>query len=271
MSELESQRNPNVKGQNIGSRNPEPKKYRERKSTFDPALEVVMTDDGSRTLFSREYHQCFHSESGAATEASAVFVTNGGVAERLAENLSTRVLEIGFGTGLNFILSAELANRFRTKMEFVAVDQKMIPTEIMEALEFERLPTIVESEQTENVMNWLTAWSRINAEQISNPVSLMFGKHAALNLSICAFEEFKTDNLPFDAIYLDAFSPDANAELWNPRVIRWLLEQLAPAGRLATYCVKSEIQQRFRDAGFNVKKVRGPVGGKREVLIAEKG
>ena len=73
-----------------------------------------------------------------------------------------------------------------------------------------------------------------------------------------------------DLVYLDAFSPDASPELWTEPFLGQLHRILKPGGKLATYCVKSEIQKRLRTSRFRVQCLPGPEGGKRQVLLAEK-
>lgn len=245
-------------------------KNRQRIETIDPELQIVVTDDGSRTLYSRRYAQCFHSESGAAAEATLVFVENSGVAIRLEQKLPSKILEIGFGSGLNFVLSAVLANRFATNLEYLAIDQKMICGEVLSQMEFESLPAVAENGASKYVSDWAAGWREIDVGTSANWNATKLGAFAELNLVICAFADFDLDQSNFDAIYFDAFSPEANGELWGASVIRRLHDRLKIGGRLVTYCVKSEIQKRLRECGFLVKKTRGPVGGKREVLIAEK-
>lgn len=74
----------------------------------------------------------------------------------------------------------------------------------------------------------------------------------------------------FDAIYLDAFSPDANSELWTESFLTKLLSCLAKGGCLATYCVNRTLKDRLRQIGFAVDVSPGPAGGKREVMVAQR-
>ncbi len=78
-----------------------------------------------------------------------------------------------------------------------------------------------------------------------------------------------TEVATVNAIYLDAFSPDQNSELWSAPFIGRLAERLEPGGRLTTYCVQRKVRERLSSAGLKVEKMRGPNGGKREILVAE--
>ncbi|MCB1757929.1 MAG: hypothetical protein KDJ38_20590, partial [Gammaproteobacteria bacterium] len=73
----------------------------------------------------------------------------------------------------------------------------------------------------------------------------------------------------FHAVYLDAFSPESNPELWRPAFLQTLFRSLLPGGRLVSYCVKGRVRRDLQMTGFDVFKTPGPPG-KREVLIAQR-
>jgi tRNA U34 5-methylaminomethyl-2-thiouridine-forming methyltransferase MnmC len=74
--------------------------------------------------------------------------------------------------------------------------------------------------------------------------------------------------LTFDAIYFDPFSPASNPNLWKADLLARLARVLKPSGRLVTYCVSRQVRERLTEVGFEIRRVPGPPGGKREVLIA---
>ena len=90
-------------------------------------MRIVNTADGSRTLYSDHYEQTMHSRRGALTESRHVFLKGAGVAARLGQDEPTRVLEIGFGTGLNFFVTADAALRADTPLTYVALDATSSP------------------------------------------------------------------------------------------------------------------------------------------------
>ena len=85
-----------------------------------------------------------------------------------------------------------------------------------------------------------------------------------------SLEQLDKSPSQFDAIFHDPFSPEVAPDLWNENYFRMLHQLLKPSRRLVTYCVKSKIQKLLREIGFTVEKTRGPIGGKREVLVATK-
>ena len=75
----------------------------------------------------------------------------------------------------------------------------------------------------------------------------------------------------FDAIYLDAFSPDVNPELWSETFLAGLATALSAGGVLVSYSVKGEVRRRLARLGLEVARHPGPPAGKREMLWARKG
>jgi len=72
-----------------------------------------------------------------------------------------------------------------------------------------------------------------------------------------------------DVIYYDAFSPEAQPELWDEVLFHRLYTAAHPGAKLTTYCAKGEVRRRLQRAGFAVERLAGPPG-KREVLRATK-
>jgi tRNA U34 5-methylaminomethyl-2-thiouridine-forming methyltransferase MnmC len=74
----------------------------------------------------------------------------------------------------------------------------------------------------------------------------------------------------YDAIYFDPFAPDVNGELWRTEFLARMYSLMSNDGCLVTYCVSRKVRDDFTSVGFSVKRVRGPEGGKREVMVATK-
>jgi len=64
--------------------------------------EIKITEDGSKTLFINDLNETYHSHHGALQEAEHVFIKNG--LNRI-ENYEINILELGFGTGLNTLVT----------------------------------------------------------------------------------------------------------------------------------------------------------------------
>jgi tRNA U34 5-methylaminomethyl-2-thiouridine-forming methyltransferase MnmC len=232
--------------------------------THNPKLVIVVTDDGSRTLRYVPDSTTWHSESGALAESRLVFLENSRVAELLANGIHVRVFEVGFGTGLNFWITANMAMQYDTSLEYVCVEPAMLPRATIDALDHAQLNECKRAFHS-------FARAVFDEPEPGTTSTTVRCQNVALQIIHLGFEHLMAEALTgFDAVYHDPFDPATAPELWTRVCFDQLYRLSRPGGRLVTYCVKSEIQQRLQSAGFEVGKTRGPAGGKREVLVAEK-
>lgn len=223
---------------------------------------LTETGDTSNTLYSERYKQTYHSRFGALTESMHVFLHGAHVSTRLSAQLPTRVLEIGFGLGLNCLLSADCAQNHQTPLHYTGIEHDPITGTQLHTLDYQHL--LRRPDLANDLATLLD-----NPDQ---PADL--GDHTIVELHVeNATSERLLQSLamkpPYDAIYLDAFSPEHNAECWTLSFLSHLHALLAPTGLLATYCVKGAVRRNLQTAGFTVEKYPGPIG-KREVLRAFK-
>ncbi len=230
----------------------------------NPELVIVVTDDGSRTLRHVADGKTWHSESGALSESRLVFLENSRIVERLRAGQAVRVFEIGFGTGLNFWITASAATRHSGSLEYVSVEPFMLPPATIDDLNHHELSECSPAFQ-------LFAKTAFRRQRQPPESTIVQRQNVTLRIMHRKLADLPPESLTgFDAVYHDPFDPAVSPDLWTSECFERLYRQLQPAGRLVTYCVKSEIQRRLQSVGFLVSKTRGPAGGKREVLIAEK-
>lgn len=178
---------------------------------------------------------------------------------RLAAGQSTRILEVGFGTGLN--VAATVAAAGATPLEIVSLEHDLLPADAFAALGYgQRLGL-------NGYDDALAAWRRSLPDVPTYPASFAFqNTRVTVVPGDARAAGFGTG---FHAVYLDAFSPDANPELWTSSFLARLFDALVPGGRLATYCARGAVRRALADVGFAVAKRPGPPG-KREVLTAQR-
>lgn len=246
-------------------------------------LKTLTTDDGSLTLYSGRYGQAYASRRGALTESRAVFLDGSGVAARLAAGDGVRVLEVGFGTGLNFFLTAHTYWQHRrtqpgARLYYTALEHELLTAEELADLGYGALLGC------ETLFSRYLAWRAALAFGAGAPTGtqrlILPGVTLELHLGDAALQAspgalpkdtLPKDTLPkdhFHAVYQDAFSPDANPELWSEAFLGVLVAALRPGGTLVSYCVKGEVRRRLERLGMKVFRRPGPEGGKREVLLA---
>jgi tRNA U34 5-methylaminomethyl-2-thiouridine-forming methyltransferase MnmC len=220
-----------------------------------------VTEDGSRTLLSTRYRETYHSRHGAATESRHVFLEGSGVARRLAKGWPTTVLEVGFGAGLNTLLTLAEAERWGTPLRIVTLESDLLPVAVLRELDYRSL--LPRPELGDQLLDWLAslrsgAWAHATVLAGSRLELLQVdARHAALPAST-------------HAVYHDAFSPDVNPELWDSTFLGRLSGALAPGGSLVSYTVKGVVRRRLAALGFEVSMAPGPPGGKREMLVARR-
>lgn len=235
--------------------------------------EVVETADGSLTLFSRAYGQTYRSTRGALSEARAVFLEASGVAEALAAGRECRVLEVGFGTGLNFLVTAQAAAEAEhgAALRYVALERALPAAGLLARLDYPGL--LAPSPLPTELLSWLGELKPRRSELARHEFSPRSAPSVTLELVL---GEATTQDLAttgargYDAVYLDAFSPRANPEAWRPEFLGRLAACLAPGGRLVSFTVSGEVRRALAAHGLAVSKVAGPPGGKAEVLVAQR-
>lgn len=191
-----------------------------------------------------------------------VFLESSGVDQRLHEGLATNVLELGFGLGLNFLLTADAAVSGNCTLSYSAYEKKLINQADFQQLNYQlylRNKTLA------------TTLSSVYACPPDYPGVYSYRVCARpeckLNLYYCDISMADFGHHKYDAVYLDAFSPESNPECWNLDIATKLHKCLKPGAPLVTYSVKSAFRHTLAEVGFEVEKRPGPPG-KREILRA---
>jgi tRNA U34 5-methylaminomethyl-2-thiouridine-forming methyltransferase MnmC len=213
-----------------------------------------LTSDGSGTLYSSDMQESYHSMNGAVQESRHVFIDAG---LKQCHSKSLRVLEIGFGTGLNALLTWGEAKRSNLEVLYTTVEAFPLSLETAVALGYEAFEPMLLKD----------AFSHLHTAAWGAPVLLE--KNC---FTLCKLEDdFTKLHLmeTFDLIYFDAFAPDKQPEMWEEALFARLYDAMNNKGLLVTYCAKGEVRRRLQRCGFHVERIPGPPG-KREMLRALK-
>lgn len=211
---------------------------------------LVLTADGSHSVYNAEVGQHYHSVHGARQESERVFIDLGLQAAFVQFNAEPlRVFEMGFGTGLNALLTMREAAHQNRSVQYEAVELHPLPIAEAQQLNFD---TLLGTDALMDLHN--APWGETTA--ISPTFTLI--KHAA------RLQDYRTTD-PFHLIYFDAFAPEGQPELWTTDIFAQMAAMLVPGGILTTYCSKGYVQRNLHSAGFTVEKHPGPKH-KREVL-----
>ena len=214
---------------------------------------LVLTADGSHTVSLPEANITFHSKHGAIQESKHVFIDAGfSYAKTVFPGEALSILEIGFGTGLNAFLTAIEALSMEQPIRYTAIDIHPLDMVTTTALNY---PDKLGHEDLFNAIQ-LSPWNS------SSPIHERF----TLEKDIADLMEF-TCREQFHLVYFDAFSPEAQPELWTEEIFERLAGCMFPGASLVTYCSKSIVRRALKDAGWKVAKLPGP-RGKREMVRA---
>jgi len=224
-------------------------------------LQLIATEDGSYTLYDLLLEESYHSKFGAKTESDQVFLHNTGINDRLATEKSLSVLEIGFGTGYNFVHTSQKALRSNCTLHYTALEMHPLPSDL--------ILDLLEKNAIEKSLSQFTADA---LGLIAKPGSISdtsFNQQVHLQLINADANHWRFPKNQYDAIYLDAFSSKNNPLLWQPAFLANLNQSLNESGTLATYSVNRRFREALTEAGWHWRKLPGPMR-KREVLIATK-
>lgn len=217
-------------------------------------VKPILTADGSHTLYSEHHNAHYHSLNGAVQESQHIFIKNG--YDSIDKN-ELRVLEVGFGTGLNAALTAYQSYSQKRITDYTGIDLYPIETETLLSLNYS---SFLQKEVGDIWRNIVTSkWN--NQEKINDYFTLN-----KVNTDFIAMRF----NSSYDLIYFDAFAPDDQPDMWTPSIFQRLHNATTKNGILVTYCSKGIVKQALRDAGYTVTRLPGPPG-KRHMIRAYKG
>ncbi|AXI99726.1 tRNA U34 5-methylaminomethyl-2-thiouridine-forming methyltransferase MnmC [Cyclonatronum proteinivorum] len=226
---------------------------------------IELSRDGSHTVYSETAGSYFHNPNGAVEESLYVYFESSGISRALQRDEDVSVMEIGFGTGLNLLLLADLVARYRpdAQVKFTSVEAYPLMPDQVQQLNFaafikhkalfEALPAVFGKLQ--------------DAHQSGEPVS---GKLGEVHYEIhpCLFSKLKLrPKRPFTHILHDPFDPVVSPELWKPGVFKWLRERSAEDAVLTTFGASTAARASMAVGGWLVARAPGALG-KREMTVA---
>ena len=230
--------------------------------------EIVITADGSSTLRLSEMDECYHSVNGALAESAHIFINNG-LKRFLSEWESSvgtvgdciTVLEVGLGTGLNCILTAiESLNYNNLHFNYIALEKYPVTEQELKSLCYEKFLGRDYNSVLEKIHS--AHW------EVSEDILANFTlKKIECDIKELEGERFKATIQNVDVVYFDAFSPNIQPELWSREVFEGLFSMMSSGSILITYSSRGSVKSALREAGFMVKRLKGP-SGKRHITLA---
>lgn len=218
---------------------------------------IITTSDGSKTIQIEGWNEQYHSIHGALQEAKHVYINAGlkTFLERQTKQNPLTLLEIGFGTGLNALLTALESLNISQEICYHGIEAYPVTADELQALEYDLL---IGSDPS--IFRQIHSCSWEETQKILPHFSIV--KRQAF------FSDIAEANA-YDVIYFDAFGSRVQPHLWIESIFKKMYEALRPNGLLVTYCAKGSVRRSMQAVGFEVERLAGPPG-KREMLRATK-
>jgi tRNA U34 5-methylaminomethyl-2-thiouridine-forming methyltransferase MnmC len=213
---------------------------------------IIVTKDKSKTLLIPELNETYHSTNGALTEALHVFQQEG-IVHSKKKNLN--IFEMGFGTGLNALLSYMHSIENHTLIHYDCIEAYPITKE--QALQMDYL------DNDTNKKAFAKMHESVNKAEITLSKTFEFRKF------IAKIQDHSIETAFYDIIFYDAFGPKIQPELWETSVLSKLYTALISGGFLVTYCAQGAFKRNLKAVGFDIESIPGPPG-KREMTRAYK-
>lgn len=179
----------------------------------------------------------YFSMADGVAETRHTFLAGNGLPGRMRDEF--HIAELGFGTGLNALVTAAAwagPGRLRyTSFEAFPMAQDDMARALAAFPQIDAKPLLV---------HW-------PARRIALP---------GMDLEVVVGDV--RDTLPAwqgraDAWFLDGFAPARNPEMWGPEVMAQVARHTAPGGTFATYTAAGHVRQALTAAGFDVTRVPG--------------
>jgi tRNA U34 5-methylaminomethyl-2-thiouridine-forming methyltransferase MnmC len=216
--------------------------------------QVLLSNDGSHTVFSSKFDVSYHSKHGAITESNVVFIDSGLKYLINTGSKTIKIFEMGLGTALNVHLTFQEAITSIINIEYSAIEAFPLKIEEIDALNYCQ---ILGDEPV--FKNWhQLSWQQSHKITDNFQFTKIQGE----------LQEFSLDNT-YHLIYYDAFGPRTQPELWDLNMMQKMYSCLEIGGILVTYCAQGQFKRNLKSAGFTIEELPGPPG-KREMIRATK-
>jgi tRNA U34 5-methylaminomethyl-2-thiouridine-forming methyltransferase MnmC len=216
-------------------------------------LKRTTTGDGSHSLFHPTLNEHYHSQHGAINESRHVFLH---AAFDMLDKQAISILEYGFGTGLNALLTQQRAEELGVDVAYCSLEKYPLHPDVWQGLNYPE-----QCHADPNIFSniHLAPWESV--QRIS--------PHFQLEKRQISFEAYQPKKDHYDIVYFDAFAPNHQPDVWSDAILGHCFDGLKPGGIWVSYCAQGAVRRRLSSVGFTVERIPGPPG-KREMLRGRK-
>jgi tRNA U34 5-methylaminomethyl-2-thiouridine-forming methyltransferase MnmC len=221
----------------------------------DP-VQIITTGDGSHSLLNTTLNETYHSVHGALRESLHVFIKHGleyFVNNNQSKNIS--IFEVGFGTGLNALLTAQFAHDKNIHVDYTSIEAFPLHSDVISKLNYAQSP-----EQKE-------LFEKIHGAEWEKSISISTG--FSIHKVKTTLQLIDLSPFAFDVVFFDAFAPSKQPEMWEISVLQKIYNAVKSPGVFVTYCAKGQLKRDLKNLGFEVQTLGGPPG-KKEMVRALK-
>ncbi|MEX0798748.1 MAG: MnmC family methyltransferase [Bacteriovoracaceae bacterium] len=194
--------------------------------------ELITTQDGSLSAYSKTYGENFHNTTGAVSETQIHYVQGCQVLDRARKQESFSILEVGLGLGVGFEQTYEALKKLKTKIYFTSLE-----------IDEELILHLKENNPLFKALTKSQAGYRADIDQFH--LEVLLGD---------ARETLPNSHRRFHAIYQDPFSPKRNATLWTKEWFELLGSLSEDDCIMSTYSSSSAIRKAMLAAGWKIQK-----------------
>ena len=207
---------------------------------------IITTSDGSNTLYLPDMDEQYHSVHGAIQESAYVYLEKG---YSFHSSSHPVVFEVGFGTGLNCLLTAVSAEKTKRPTTCFALEKFPLEKNITDRLNHGEIISGGARELQKKIHE--CPW---NVEtDISSYFTLCKIKGDLITYDLKQVPEF-------DVVYFDAFGPDKQPEMWSHEIFSRIYSKTRVNGIFVTYSAKGRVRRELAACGFKMEKLPGPPG-----------
>jgi len=220
--------------------------------------QVIISNDGSSSLYLPQLDETYHSRRGALSESEYIYIERGMIpkaSEYNSANGPLKILEVGMGTGLNLLLTMRAALKSKTPTHIMSLEPFPLKTSEWKELNYGSILEMSNEYKAIHQSNW-------EEDAILN-------EFFTLHKQAVTLENAELGLLSYDVVYMDAYAPSRQAEIWSLANLEKLFASLNKGGVLVTYCAQGEFKRNLKRAGFQTSHPSGPLG-KKEMSIAIK-
>lgn len=221
---------------------------------------IGSSDNNKGAPRSKHFNDVYFSAVDGLAETNYVFLEKNNLPENWKDKEQFVICETGFGTGLNFLAAWKLW------------DKTTKPDQRLHFISIEKFPL-----SADQIKNYLEPWANEfpdHLDQMLNHYPILtpgFHRLNFENITLTLIFDDANQALPrlnanVDCWFLDGFKPSENPDMWSDTVFQTMANLSQEGTSFATFTAAGFVKRGLREAGFDVKKVKG-FGTKRDMLI----